>query len=66
MENKKGFDGQKYRNEWTKENMKTVRGSYKTEFVEEFKKAAKILGMSQSQIFRKAMEETIEKAKERQ
>ena len=36
MKNKK-FDQAKYMREWQKENMKQVKASYKTEFVDEFK-----------------------------
>ena len=36
MENKK-FDQVKYMREWQKENMKQVKASYKTEFVDKFK-----------------------------
>lgn len=61
MENKK-FDQAKYMRDWQKENMKQVKVSYKTEFVNEFKDACKKLGIKQSDIFRKAMYETIKKA----
>lgn len=42
--------------------MKQVGGSYKTEFVDEFKAACKKLDVSQSEVIRAAMEETIRKA----
>ena len=61
MENKK-FDQVKYMREWQKENMKQVKASYKTEFVDEFKEACKKLGIKQSDVIRKAMQYTIEKA----
>lgn len=48
--------------EWQKQNMKQVSVSYKTDFVLTFKEACKKLGVSQSEVIRKAMEETIEKA----
>lgn len=48
--------------EWQKENMKQVKASYKTEFVDEFKEACKKLGIKQSDVIRKAMQDTIEKA----
>lgn len=56
------FDQIKYQNVWKKQNMKQVGGSYKNEFVEEFKTACKMLGVSQSEVIRAAMEETIRKA----
>lgn len=58
------FDQIKYQNVWKKQNMKQVGGSYKNEFVEEFKAACKKLGVSQSEVIRAAMEETIRKAEE--
>ena len=61
MENKK-FDQVKYMREWQKENMKQVKASYKTEFVDEFKEACKKLGIKQSDVIRKAMQDTIKKA----
>lgn len=57
------FNQQQYQNNWNKQNMKHVNASYKSEFVDEFKAACKKLGISQSDVIRKAMEETIEKAK---
>lgn len=63
MKNKK-FDQAKYMREWQKENMKQVKASYKTEFVDEFKEACKKLGIKQSDVFRNAMYSTIKKAKE--
>lgn len=56
------FNQIKYQNDWKKQNMKQVGGSYKTEFVDEFKAACKKLGVSQSEVIRAAMEETIRKA----
>lgn len=44
--------------------MKQVGAAYKIDFVDQFKAACKKLGVSQSEIFRKAMEETIKKAEE--
>lgn len=61
MKNKK-FDQAKYMREWQKENMKQVKASYKTEFVDEFKEACKKLEIKQSDVIRKAMQDTIEKA----
>lgn len=56
------FNQIKYQNDWKKQNMKQVGGSYKTEFVDEFKAACKKLDVSQSEVIRAAMEETIRKA----
>ena len=56
------FDQNKYIASWKKENMKYVSGAYKNEFVDKFKAACKKLGISQSEIIRKAMEEAIKKA----
>jgi hypothetical protein len=57
------FDQQKYIADWDKSNMRTVTGKFKKEFVEEFKEACKKLGLTQSAVFRKAMEEVIEESK---
>lgn len=43
--------------------MAFVNAKYKKEFVYEFKEACKTLGITQSEVFREAMIETIEKAK---
>ena len=53
----------KYMNTWLKENYMRVGGSYPKAFAQEFKDACKQLGLSQSEVFKKAMQETIEKAK---
>ena len=58
------FNQQAYQNEWIKQNMKQVGAAYKIDFVDQFKAACKKLGVSQSDVFRKAMEETIKKARE--
>lgn len=47
---------------YDKKNMAFVNAKYKKEFVQEFKSACKSLGISQSEVFREAMIETIEKA----
>ncbi len=57
------FDQQKYTNQWKKENMMTVRAAYSSGFVKEFKEACAALGVSQSSVFREAMQKTIEEAK---
>lgn len=53
----------KYMNTWIKENYMRVGGSYPKAFAQEFKDACKQLGLSQSEVFKKAMKETIEMAK---
>ncbi len=55
---------QERQNKWIKENTAPISARYPKELVTEFKEACKKLGVSQSTIFRKVMEETIEKAKE--
>ncbi len=57
------FNQSKYIQEWSKQNMKQVKAQYKAGFVAEFKEACATLGISQSEVIRKAMQETIEKAK---
>lgn len=59
----KPFDQAKYMREWSKKNMKQVKVSYKAEFVESFKEACKKLELKQSDVFRKAMQDIIEQAK---
>lgn len=56
MEN---FNQKKYQEEWKKENMLQVNARYKSDFVEEFKKALAYLNITQSKVIREAMEETI-------
>ena len=48
---------------YDKKNMAFVNAKYKKQFVQEFKEACKSLGITQSEVFREAMIETIEKAK---
>ena len=57
------FNENQYKRDWRKENMKTVRGTFKNDFVDQFKKACEILGITQSDVIREAMNNTIEKAK---
>lgn len=59
------FNQTKYINEWAKQNMATVIGKYKKEFVAEFKESCKTLGIKQSEVIRNAMIETINRAKEK-
>ena len=63
-EKKEAFNQTEYQAEWDKKNMLFVRGKYKKDFVFEFKAACKKLGITQSEVIRKAMEETIRKAGE--
>lgn len=58
------FDQNAYMAEWQKENMACVSAKYKKEFVQEFKAACAALGLKQSEVFRRAMEDVIEKARE--
>ncbi len=58
------FNQQQYQNDWNKKNMKSVGAQYKSEFVNEFKSALKVLNISQSQVIREAMQNVIDKAKE--
>ena len=57
------FDQKEYIKDWKKSHMKRINMSYNSDFVDSFKQACKILGVTQSSVFRKAMEETIEKSK---
>lgn len=59
----KKFNQQEYIKEWKKENMKQVKATYKTEFVDQFKDACNKLGIKQSDVFRKAMQDVIDEAK---
>lgn len=56
-------DKYKLQKDWQKENMKQVKASFKTEFVEEFKEALEKLDLKQSDVIRKAMQEIIDKSK---
>ena len=59
----KEFNQKEYVKEWTKNNMKQVKATYKTEFVDEFKDACAILGIKQSDVFREAMQKIIDQSK---
>lgn len=54
----------KAQSKYRKEKLMAINGAYKTDFVLEFKEACKILGIAQSQVIKKAMEETIANARE--
>lgn len=60
------FDQNKYNSEWSKKNLTTISARYKPDFVKEFKQACKTLGVSQSEIIRTAMLETIEQAQKKE
>lgn len=60
--NENGFNQYEYIADWKKKNMKTVRASYKKEFVEQFTDACNKLGIKKSDVIRKAMQGTIEQA----
>lgn len=55
------FNQAEYTRKWDKEHMSHITGKYKKEFVDQFKQACKELGITQSEVFRKAMQETINK-----
>ena len=63
--NKELFDQKKYHQEWDKRNMKLAGARYKKEFVDAFKQACSNLGVKQSDVFRQAMQDTIDRAKEK-
>jgi len=49
---------------YAKNNIKKLSCSFQKDFVDEFKESCKALGITQSEVIRKAMQETIDKAKE--
>jgi len=59
------FNQREYNAKWRAENMMRVSATYKNDFVLKFREACKELGVSQSEVIRKAMQETIEKWKGR-
>ncbi len=59
------FNQKEYTAKWRAENMMRVSATYKNDFVLKFREACKELGVSQSEVIRKAMKETIEKWKGR-
>lgn len=56
------LDSVKYRQEWNKKNMKSVAGSYRADFVDEYKAVAKKLGLKTSDLIRQMVQDTIDKA----
>ena len=59
------FNQREYNAKWRAEIMMRVSATYKNDFVLKFREACKELGVSQSEVIRKAMQETIEKWKGR-
>lgn len=59
---KEAFDQFKYQANWQKDNMLNVSAKYRKDFVLEFREACKKLGIGTSDVIRRAMEETIERA----
>lgn len=57
------FDQNEYIKEWSKNNMARISGSYKKEFVQEFREACHKLGIKQSDVYRQAMQDVIDRAK---
>lgn len=58
----KKFNQSEYNYQWQKDNMKSISVRYNSAFVDEFKKACKSLGLVQSEVIRKAMQEVIDQA----
>lgn len=57
------FNQKEYNAKWRAENMMRVSATYKNDFVLSFRKACKELEISQADVIRKAMEDTIKKWK---
>lgn len=64
QQDNKPFDQLAYIKEWNKKNLKHIKVSYRDSFVDDFRTACKKLGISQSSVFKQAMQEVIDKAKE--
>ncbi len=58
----KKFNQKEYIAEWRSKNMMRVSATYKNEFVLAFREACQKLGISQAEVIRNAMQETICKA----
>lgn len=58
----KKFNQKEYIAEWRSKNMMRVSATYKNEFVLAFREACQKLGVSQAEVIRNAMQETICKA----
>lgn len=57
------FDQKKYLSDWQKENMKTITVRFNIDYIDQFKQSCKVLKVSQREVFKNAMDETIAKAK---
>ena len=58
----KKFNQSEYNYQWQKDNMKFISVRYNSAFVDEFKNVCKSLGLVQSDVFRKVMQEVIDQA----
>ena len=58
----KKFNQKEYIAEWRSKNMMRVSATYKNEFVLAFREACQKLGISQAEVIRNVMQETIYKA----
>ena len=56
------FNQKEYNANWRAENMMRVSATYKNEFVLAFREACQKLGVTQADVIRNAMQETIYKA----
>lgn len=59
----KKFNQKEYIAEWRSKNMMRVSATYKNEFVLAFREACQKLGISQAKVIRNAMQDAIDKAK---
>ena len=59
----KKFNQKEYIAEWRSKNMMRVSATYKNEFVLAFRVACQKLGISQAEVIRNAMQDAIDKAK---
>lgn len=61
-EEREPFNQSKYINDWLQKNYTCVSAKYPSEYVARFKKACKKLGISQSKVFKDAMQNVIDEA----
>lgn len=59
----KKFNQKEYIAEWRSKNMMRVSATYKNEFVLAFREACQKLGISQAEVIRNAMQDAIDKAR---
>ena len=57
------FNQKEYNAKWRAENMMRVSATYKNEFVLAFREACQKLGVTQADVIRNAMQDAIDKAK---